>query len=68
MDGFQNILLRGLGLASAWRPTAILLAYAAGFFVLAVWRIQSPARTGWRMGRARSPARTADTESRPYGG
>jgi ABC-2 type transport system permease protein len=40
MDGFQNILIRGLGLASAWRPTAILLAYAAGFFVLAVWRFR----------------------------
>ena len=41
MDGFQNILIRGLGLASAWRPTAILLAYAAGFFVLAVWRFKA---------------------------
>jgi ABC-2 type transport system permease protein len=41
MDGFQNILIRGLGLASAWRPTAILLAYAAGFFVLAVWRFRA---------------------------
>jgi ABC-2 type transport system permease protein len=41
MDGFQNILIRGLGLASAWRPTAILLAYAVGFFVLAVWRFKA---------------------------
>jgi ABC-2 type transport system permease protein len=41
MDGFQNILIRGLGLASAWRPTAVLLAYAAGFFVLAVWRFKA---------------------------
>lgn len=41
MDGFQNILVRGLGLASAWRPAAVLLAYAAGFFVLAVWRFKA---------------------------
>jgi ABC-2 type transport system permease protein len=40
MDGFQNILIRGLGLASAWRPVAVLLAYAAGFFALAVWRFR----------------------------
>ncbi len=41
MDGFQNILIRGLGLASAWQPTAVLLAYAAGFFALAVWRFRA---------------------------
>jgi len=41
MDGFQNILVRRLGLASAWRPTAILLGYAAVFFVLAVWRFKA---------------------------
>jgi len=40
MDGFQNVLIRGLGLASAWRPAAVLLAYAAGFFALAVWRFR----------------------------
>jgi ABC-2 type transport system permease protein len=38
MTGLQNILIRGLGLDSAWLPAAILLAYAAGFFLLAVWR------------------------------
>jgi ABC-2 type transport system permease protein len=38
MTGYQNILMRGLGLESAWLPTGILLAYALGFFVLAVWR------------------------------
>ena len=37
MKGYQNILIRGLGLESAWMPTLILLAYALGFFVLAVW-------------------------------
>ena len=40
MTGYQNILMRGLGLESAWAPTLILLAYALGFFVLAVWRFR----------------------------
>ena len=41
MDGFQNITIRGLGLESALLPTAILLAYAAGFFALALWRFRA---------------------------
>jgi len=41
MDGLQNILVRGLGLASVWQPAGILLAYALGFFVLAVWRFRA---------------------------
>ena len=40
MDGFQNILLRGLGLNSTIQPTLILLGYAVLFFVLAVWRFR----------------------------
>lgn len=40
MNGYQNILIRGLGLESAWQPTLILLAYAVGFFGLAVWRFR----------------------------
>jgi len=40
MTGLQNILIRGLDLASLWQPIAILLAYALGFFILAVWRFQ----------------------------
>ena len=40
MNGYQNILIRGLGLESAWMPTLILLAYALGFFLLAVWRFR----------------------------
>lgn len=40
MTGYQNILMRGLGLESAWMPTLILLVYAFGFFVLAVWRFR----------------------------
>ena len=40
MNGLQNILIRGLGLASAWLPAGILLAYAFGFLLLAVWRFR----------------------------
>jgi ABC-2 type transport system permease protein len=40
MNGYQNILIRGLGSNSAWLPALILLAYALGFFVLAVWRFR----------------------------
>ena len=38
MTGFQNILLRGLDSASALLPAAVLLAYTALFFGVAVWR------------------------------
>lgn len=40
MNGYQNILLRGLGSASAWLPATMLAAYAAVFFLLAVWRFR----------------------------
>jgi ABC-2 type transport system permease protein len=40
MNGLQNILIRGLDTSSAWLPTGILLAYAFGFFLLAVWRFR----------------------------
>ena len=40
MNGYQNILIRGLGLGSVWMPALILLAYALGFFGLAVWRFR----------------------------
>jgi ABC-2 type transport system permease protein len=40
MDGFQNILVRGLGLSSTIQPTLILLGYALLFFILAVWRFR----------------------------
>jgi ABC-2 type transport system permease protein len=40
MDGFQNIILRGLGFSSILLPALILLGYAALFFVLAVWRMR----------------------------
>lgn len=40
MKGFQNVLIRGQGLGSAWLPAAILAFYALGFFLLAVWRFR----------------------------
>jgi ABC-2 type transport system permease protein len=40
MNGYQNILIRGLGFESAWMPTLMLLVYALGFFALAVWRFR----------------------------
>lgn len=38
MDGFKNIILRGLGLESVWISVGALLVYAGIFFALAVWR------------------------------
>ncbi|HNB51408.1 MAG TPA: ABC transporter permease [Anaerolineales bacterium] len=43
MTGYQNILIRGLDVSSAWGPTGVLLSYAAGFFALAVWRFRKMA-------------------------
>jgi ABC-2 type transport system permease protein len=40
MDGFENIIVRGLGLNSVLLPAGILLAYAVAFFGLAVWRFR----------------------------
>ena len=40
MNGIQNILIRGLGIGSVGLPAFMLLAYAIGFFVLAVWRFK----------------------------
>ena len=38
MDGFKNITLRGLGIASAWLPALALASYAILFFALAAFR------------------------------
>jgi len=38
MDGFQNIVMRGMGLESVLLPAAILLGFAAACFGLAAWR------------------------------
>ena len=40
MNGYQNILIRGLGLESVGLPGVMLLGYAGLFFVLAVWRFR----------------------------
>ena len=40
MDGFQNIVVRGLGLTSVLLPVGVLAAYALAFFGLAVWRFK----------------------------
>ncbi len=40
MDGFKNILIRGLEVSSVILPTAVMLLYALVFFGLAVWRFQ----------------------------
>jgi ABC-2 type transport system permease protein len=41
MTGLQNILIRGLDLASVWQPVGILLVYALGFLTMAVWRFKA---------------------------
>jgi ABC-2 type transport system permease protein len=40
MDGFQNILMRGLGFQSVLMPAGILFGYALAFFGLAIWRFR----------------------------
>ncbi|MDP3451056.1 MAG: ABC transporter permease [Anaerolineaceae bacterium] len=41
MDGFKNVLARGLGLESAWLPAAALLGYAIVFFIVANWKFKT---------------------------
>ena len=41
MDGFQNIVVRGLGFESVLLPSIILLGYAVLFFGLGVWRFRT---------------------------
>jgi len=40
MDGFQNIIMRGLGLTSVLFPAGMLLLYTVVFFALAIWRFR----------------------------
>ncbi len=40
MDGFQNILIRGLEFQSVLMPAGVLLLYTAAFFGLAIWRFR----------------------------
>ncbi|MCA1899721.1 MAG: ABC transporter permease [Chloroflexi bacterium] len=41
MDGFENIVARGLGVESVLIPSAALAGYGALFFALAVWRLNA---------------------------
>jgi ABC-2 type transport system permease protein len=41
MDGFQNVVLRGLGFGSALVPAAVITGYAGLFFAVAVWRFRA---------------------------
>jgi len=40
MDGFENIVIRGLGLESVLLPAGIMLGYAIVLFALAAWRFR----------------------------
>jgi ABC-2 type transport system permease protein len=40
MDGFQNIIMRGLSFASVVIPAGILMIYTVVFFGLALWRFR----------------------------
>jgi ABC-2 type transport system permease protein len=40
MDGFKNIVARGLGFSSVLLPASALIGYAIFFFALALWRFQ----------------------------
>jgi ABC-2 type transport system permease protein len=40
IDGFQNIVIRGLGIESVLLPAALMAAYAVVLFALAVWRFR----------------------------
>ena len=40
MDGFENIVVRGLGLESVLVSVGVMLAYAVVLFVLAAWRFR----------------------------
>lgn len=40
MNGYQNVLIRGLGLESLWMEIGMLSLYALGFFFLAVWQFR----------------------------
>jgi ABC-2 type transport system permease protein len=41
MDGFENIVARGLGFDSVLIPSVALAGYALFFFTLAVWRLNA---------------------------
>jgi len=38
MDGFKNVVIRGLGVEAVLLPAAVLLGFALAIFALAAWR------------------------------
>jgi ABC-2 type transport system permease protein len=40
MDGFQNIVIRGMGFSSVLMPAAVVLGYAVLVFAVALWRFK----------------------------
>ena len=40
IDGFENIVVRGLGFSSVLQPAAIVLGFAVAFFGVAIWRFR----------------------------
>jgi ABC-2 type transport system permease protein len=40
LAGYHDVMLRGLGLASVWKETAVLLGFAAFFYLIALWRFR----------------------------
>ena len=40
LDGFQNIVMRGMGLESVWLPALILMGFATVCISLSVWRFK----------------------------
>lgn len=40
MDGFENLVVRGMGPESVWLPAGVMLAYAVVLFALAAWRFR----------------------------
>lgn len=40
IDGYQNIIARGLGLESVLLPAGVILAYAVAFFGISIWRFK----------------------------
>jgi ABC-2 type transport system permease protein len=40
IDGFENVVIRGMGIGSIWVPAAILLLYTTAFIAIAAWRFR----------------------------
>lgn len=40
LAGYHDVMLRGLGVAQIWKATAMLIAFAALFYLVALWRFK----------------------------